>query len=235
MIIKNEKGEDIEVFTEAEVKVKAEEAAKEASAKAIEDYKAANPDKTAEIEALKGDLAKKESDLAAAIAAGDKSGQVERLRKERDDALKAKEDAEKKATDAALDVTKKLDEFRKEIIGDPKADGLARLAGGDEELRKKLELEFDRYRPDENSKKAVEERLAMAYTIVTGSKPKPGLLDNGVSSGGDRGEGGGYRPPETKELTENAKKIGVVLGVNDKDREEVEKFKKEEAAKGRNY
>lgn len=219
MKIKQEDGTEIEVFTEAEVSERVKNAETAAADKAVEDFKVANPDKSAELETLKVDLAKKEADLDAALKAGGNDAQIARLRQERDDAKKAEEAAKN-------DFTKKFDDFKTEMLGDTKEELLKALAGTDAELRKKIELEFEKYRPDETSRAAIKERMEKAYLLATGDAPKPGLLD-GASGGGDRGDGGGYQPPEKKnEQTDNGKAIAKVLGISEADRKAKEEYDK---------
>lgn len=229
MLIKNDKNEDIEVFTAAEVDVKTKEIAE----KAVEDFKSSNPDKSQELaqqlEDLKDRLADKEIELQTALnddGDGKNKAQIDRLRKERDEAKKL-------AQDAMKGIDSKIEEFRKEIVGDTKSQYLEKLAGGDVELRKKIEFHFDNYRPSAVSKKDIEERMAVAMQLVTGEKPKPNFLDGRISAG-DRGDGGGYNPPQQKELNQNQKAIGVVLGINDKDREIYKKFEEEMSRKNIN-
>jgi len=216
MKVKNEQGEEIEVFTEAEMQEKSKTVAEEAAKKAIEDFKAANPDKTAELTDLQAKLKKAEDDIVA--ASGGNAEQIKRLRESRDE-------AEKKLTEATTGFRKELDEFKKEVVGDTKTDMLDRLSNGDAELRKKIELEFDNYRPNDLTKKGITERLAKAYQLVTNAQPKPGMLD-GLTGAGARGDGGGYRP-ENKgaEVTPNQKAIGKVLGISEADRAAHEKYK----------
>lgn len=211
MKIKNDAGEEIEVFTEAEV---AEKAKVEAD-KAVEAFKASNPDKTSEVTELQTKLKKAEEDLLA--GSGGNENQITRLRE-------AREKAEKALEQATTGFRKELDEFKKEVVGDTKGEMLDRLSGGDAKLREKIELEFDNYRPNDLSKKGVRERLEKAFQLVSGTVPKPGILD-GMASGGYRGEGGGYRPSEKKETNANEKAIGSALGVTEADREAHEKYK----------
>lgn len=212
MKVKNDAGEEIEVFTQAEVEAKA----KEESDKAVEAFKVANPDKSAELTELQTKLAKAEQDIKD--GAGGNEGQVQRLREARDK-------AEKDLKEGLGNMEKKFDDFRKEVVGDTKAEMLDRLSGGDVELRKKIELEFDNYRPNDVTKKGITERLSKAYQLVTNAQPKPGLLD-GLTGGGARGDGGGYKPSEKKEANANEQAIGKVLGITDADRKAHEEYKK---------
>lgn len=217
-------GKEIEVHTSEEVAER--EAA--AATKAVEEFKIANPDKTAEIEGLKNKLAESEELLRKAEEDGGNKGQIDRLRKERDDAKKASDDAQKNF-DKKVD--EKIQEAMSGIVGDIKKELLDVLSGADAEMRKKIELEFDKYRPGENSKQAIKERMDVAFQIVAGRKPAPGILD-GKTSGGDRGAGGGYNPPpKSGEVTPNQKAIGNVLGITDKDRENFNRFEEDRKQK----
>ena len=223
MKIKNDKGEEIEVFTAEEMTAKTKEVAEQAAAKALEEFKAANPDKSKELEETSQKLKDAEELLRKAEEEGGNKGQIERLRKERDDAKKA-------ADEAKSTVEKKFEEFRNEMLGETKTEMLDNLSGGDKELRKKIEYEFDHYRPSENTKAAIKERMEKAYQLATGNKAAPGILD-GRTGAGARGDEGGYKPPEKKELSNNQKAIGRVLGITDKDRENYETFKKDQDEK----
>lgn len=205
-------GQETEVFTQAEVDAKA----KERTEKALEEFKAANPDRSKEVEKLQSDLVTKEKELADAVNAGDKDGQVLRLRQERDEAKRI-------ADEAMSGLDKKLDDFRKEITGDTKEELLSKLSKGDADLKKKIEYEFDRYLPNANTKKDVEERIAKAYLLATGTKPIPGILD-GITGSGDRGNGS-YKPTGKKEWNQNEIAIGNTLGITDEDRKAYEESK----------
>lgn len=216
MKIKNEKGEEIEVFTSEDVEARAREAADKAKAEAIDEYKKANPDQTGELDSLRSELAKKEADLQAALDAssGNESEQVKRLRAERDKAQLA-------ADKAVADLGSKVDTFIQGQINEFKTELLDKLSGNDPDLKKKIEFEFDRYRPNDNSKQAITERMQKAYSLAT-DKPAPGVLD-GIS-GGDRGNsnpGGEVK----KEYNANEKAIGNALGITEEDRVNYEKFK----------
>ncbi len=217
MKIKNDKGEEIDVFTAAETEERIQNAQKEAAEKAVQDYKTANPDKADEINKLKTDLEQAQKDLEEAEKGDDKDGQVKRLRKERDEALD-------KVNTVVTDITKKFDEFTSSGLLEVKDELLTRLSNGNVEMRKKIELEFDNYRPNDKTKKGIQDRMAVAAQIVTGTKPKPGFMEN-ISGGGDKGNGGGGNNSNKTELTPNQKAIGNVLGITNKDREDYEKYK----------
>lgn len=216
MKIKNDKGEEIEVFTQAEMDEHTENARAEAAQKAVDEYKAANPDKAQELEQMRNDL-KAAQDALEAAEKGDNKGQIARLRQERDD-------ANNKLNTEIGALSKKLDEVMNAGTKELKEDLLVKYSKGNTETRKKIEFEFDNYRPNDTSKKGIEERMAIAVQLVTGSKPTPTVFDNISGGAGDRGNGGNYNA-NSKEPTANQKAIGKVLGITDEDRKRYDEFK----------
>lgn len=221
MKIKNSEGEEIDVFTPEEVEAKAKEAADAARKETETRFQTENATLLKEKEEAEQKRKDAEELLKKAEEEGGSKGQIDRLRRERDDAKKA-------AEDAAKGIDAKLDAFRKEMAGDTKKQLLDAVSGGDAEMRKKIEFHFDNYRPNDTSPEQIKERMEAAITMATGQRPTPGMLD-GRTGGGDRGAGGGYKPPVAQtQLNENQKAIGKVLGITDKDRENYEKFQKEQ-------
>lgn len=217
MKIKDAEGKEIEVFTQEELTAKTEEIKTEATKLAtetatkmaegkIEEFKTANPDKSTEIAGLQKEI--EDLKTAAGLAGGEeeKTGQVARLL-EKIDTL----------TTTVTTLQTSQEATNQRVIGDTKGDLLKRLSGGDEELLKKIELEFDSYKPDKTSKEDIVERMATAYKIVEGKEASPSLLDNVTNPGaGDHQE---HKPDPTKiEFTDNAKAIGDAIGVTEKDR-----------------
>lgn len=216
-------GKEIEVFTSEEVDAKAKEAAQAAVKQAEDKFKSENENAVKEKEELANKLKEAEDLLKAAEDKGGNEGQIKRLREERDAARKA-------AEEAAKNVDQKLDAFKKEIMGGTKDQLLDAYAKGDVELRKKIEYHFDNYRPSDTTPAALKERMEMAVTMATGTKPTPNPLD-GRTGGGDRGTGNsGGGAGQSKELNSNQKAIGAVLGITGKDRENHANFVKQREA-----
>lgn len=208
MKIKDSTGQEIEVFTPQEVETKAKEIAE----KAIETYKAEHPDQTQVINEKETALrdAQEKLRLAEEAAAGSETEQVKRLRRERDA-------AQENFTKGVSSLKKDFDEFRTSIIGDTKAKLLDAASQGNIEIRKKIEFEFENYKPNDNTPAGIQERIAVAMQIVTGRKPSPSALDNLGAS--QRGGGSGYTPSsQAKEINENTRKIGEAFGISDEDR-----------------
>lgn len=207
MKIKDSTGQEIEVFTPQEAETKAQELANAA----IEKYKTEHPDQTQVINQKEQELknAQEKLRLAEEAAAGTETEQIKRLRSERDE-------AQRKFAEGVGSLKKDFDEFRMSVIGDTKGKLLDAASQGNPDVRKKIELEFDNYKPNDNTPAGIQERIAVAMQIVTGRKPTPGALDNLGS--GQRG-GGGYVPTApAKEISENARKIGDVFGITQEDR-----------------
>ena len=219
MIIKNDKGEDIEVFTNEDLAQRVQTETEAARAKAVEEYKAANPDKSKELEDLQKKIADAEADLKAATeSGGGRPEQVERLRKDRDEARKA-------AAEAAAEVDKKLSEYKNETVRETREEALDRFSKGDVSLRKKLEVEFDNYKPGLNSKKEIEERMSVAYRLVTNNMPAPSIMNN-MGDASARGVGGNFGVPPGDGFTDNEKQLGSKFGITDDERANYNKSKK---------
>jgi len=231
MKIKQQDGTEIEVFTQEELDERvqaakdeatktatdaATKAAQDAADKALEDYKKENEGKTnEEVEKLQKELQEAQEKLdGAGGSGGDDDAQKRRLMQERDDARKNLEQG-------MADMKKEMEDFKSGMTGDVKNDLLDKYVGKDDaELREKVGLEFDRYRSDEVSKAQMEERMQAAFTIVKGEAPTPAALD-GMTSGGQRGDGNPAEGKKHVEVTENAKNIAKALG---QDPDEVQAF-----------
>lgn len=209
MKIKQADGTEIEVFTPQEVEEKTKGVAEAAAQKAIDEYKAANPDKSAEANKLKTDLDEANRKLQEALdAGGEDTPQIKRLRNERDE-------ANKKLNETLTGVQKQIEDLKNGGVTKQKNDLLTVLSGNDAELKKKIEYEFDNYRPNDTTAEAIDERMKKAYQLATGVKPAPGPFDG--LNGGSRGTN--YVPKGERKVTDNEKAIGNVLGISDADRE----------------
>jgi len=225
--IKNPDGSQTEVFTAEEVEAKAKEAAdaatrtatdaatkaaEEAAEKRIEEFKKSNPDQTEELDKLKDQLAEANAKLEAAGGKEDEedgeSGQVKRLREERDEA--------RRALDEKMgDFEKGLESVKSARTGDIKTELLNKFAGDDKELREKIEVHFDSFVGDAITREEIQQRMENAVLLATGKPASPGVLDN-IASSSSKGEDTGTQ--KTHEPTENEKAIGTVLGVSEEDR-----------------
>ena len=208
---------EIEVFTADEVaekiRVDAARAATEASNAAIEQYKRENPDKSGELEKMKTDLAEATAKLETAMGYEDGSperkAQIDRLRKERDDQTML-------LNTKIAELTTQITSIQNNQTQTAKAALLDRFAGKDVEARKKVELEFDRYRPNETTPEAMVERMEKAAQISGVATPEgPGAMDGGF--GGDGRGDGNYGGNGIKKPTDNSVSIGKALGVTEQE------------------
>jgi hypothetical protein len=207
---------EIEVFTQEEVSNTTSKLADEKAKAAIEAYKAQNPDKTKEIDDLKNKLADAAARLETAEGYDDGSperkAQIERLRKERDEATTNLNTTVKTLTD-------KITAMEKGNIETAKSQLLDKYAGKDVEARKKVELEFENYRSNETTPDQMAVRMEKAAQLAGVTVPAtPGSMDHG-SGGGSRGEGN-YGDTGPKKVTNNAVNVGKAIGVT---KEELDK------------
>ena len=205
-------GAEIEVFTseemEAQITANSEAVKTQVSTEFTVKYKDYDDFKTKSGE-LETKLAETEDLLKSAENDPAKKAQIERLRGERDDAKAA-------AEILSNAVGTQIDELRSEFMGDYKGELLGQVAGTDEDLKKKISLEFDRYRPTDNKREDVKVRMERAYVLATGQAPAPGLFDGGVMSGG---AGAGEKPKDTTSQTpESAIALGKRMNISEEDR-----------------
>lgn len=160
--ITNEDGTEEEVFTAEELETQKTEA--------LEAFKAENPDKTEELTALQEKLKGFE----------DKDLNFANIRK-------AKEEAEKKVEEIMKGVDEKIQTVRKEVLegvmADHKSSTLEALVGDDEELKKKVELEYGRLSDVASTKDQLTKKLKDAYILATAKEPD-GVNQNIYGSGG---------------------------------------------------
>ena len=156
-------GVETEVFTEAEIA-----AQKEA---AIEEYKVANPDKSAEIEKLQADL---KTATEAVSGLKDKDFNFGKLRE----------------TVATLEtqLTTKVEAAKKEILDgvmlDHFNDTVKVLAGDDVELKKKIEFQYKRLGDATGTKEEVTKKLTDAWVLATKKEDDGAFNTTVLSSGG---------------------------------------------------
>lgn len=172
-IIKDDDGNELEVFTAEELEAQKVEA--------IEKYKEENPDISTEMQAK---LDKYEEDLRLAQEqlekAGDKGTNIANLRK-------AKEDAEKKLQEFEKGLGSKIEQVKNEILEgvnkDHYNDTMKMLAGNDKELEKKIEFNYKRLGGGSGTKADITAKLNEAYLLSTGVPADSGA-SSAFSSGG---------------------------------------------------
>lgn len=167
-----EDGSEIETYTAEEL-----EQQREAT---LEEYKIANPDKTAELDALQTELKKANEDLAKFK---DKDLNFSNLRTQ-------KEAAEKKIEEVAKSIDDKIALVKKEVMEgvmqDHYKETLNSLISGDEELKKKVEFHYKRLADPTITKEEVSKKLTDAYLLATKLEDQGALTSQILASGGSK-------------------------------------------------
>lgn len=192
-------GNEVEAFTEEELKEKQKEA--------IAEYVKSNPDKSAEFKKLQDDLAEATKKLDEG---GMNDGQKERLKK-------AKEDAEAKLAENVTTLTKEISDLKENFVGGIKNKALDALSKKDPDVRAKIDLKYVSLMKTgdyKNDEAGITQALTEAATLVTGNKPAPNFMDN-ISGAGIRGDNQNNKGDVQE--TENSKNMRTVFGIKDAD------------------
>ena len=194
-IIKNEEGEDTEVFTADEIE--------EQKQVAIEEFKANNPDRTVELAEYQEKLREAEERLAKV---GNEDKNFAALRK-------GKEDAEKRLSEFTKSIDDKINTVKREVLEgvmqDHKNDTLKQLSGNDPELEKKIEFHYKRLGDIVATKAEISKKLTDAYVLAT-QKEDDGVNMSVFSSGGvGRVKINNTSPKFSAEEKELASKFGL--------------------------
>lgn len=196
-LFKDADGNEVEAFSQEEVEAKTAEAVEAVKA----ETQAAISDAETKVQALEGEVSKLRENNNNAGALREKTEALE----------KAKGDLETKiqaATSAAEDAKKQVQQMATDRLAEVKDTAIASLAGGDEELKKKITFNFEkRVAGPIGTKAEIEARVRDAYILATG-KPATGVLVGAAisSAGGGSGGGGVDFTPEQQEL---AQKLGI--------------------------
>lgn len=170
--IKNEAGEDVEVFS-------AEELAAQKEA-AIEEYKSQNPDKSDELTKLQDELKIKEEELTKFK---DKDLNFSNLRTQKEAAEKKIEKISKEIDEKIASATSKVLEG---VMKDHYSDTLKTLASGDPELQKKIEFHYKRLGDAVATKEEMNTKLRDAWILATKPEGGSAFSPAAISSGGAR-------------------------------------------------
>ena len=197
--IKNEAGEDVEVFTAEEIE--------QHKTDAVEAFKAENPDKTGELAELQEKMREAEEKLAKV---GDKDYNFKALEK-------AKNDAESKLSEFTKSVDEKMTSLERRVLEgvmqDHKNDTLKALSGGDAELEKKIEFHYKRLGDVAGTKNEITQKLKDAWVLAT-KKEDEGIGANIYGSGN---VGRVNINSQTPKFSAEEKELGAKLGLTDKD------------------
>lgn len=200
--MKDKDGNDVEAFTEEEVKAR--------EAAALELYQKEHPDQTADLTKAQADLKVAQDTLKAAEEAGgdDKNKNFAALRKQVTDATAAMEQVKKDSL-AAIEAAKNIptQEYKTELED--------LLGGKDKELKEKIQIRYKELSGmPEGNKKEVRARMEAAFQLAAG-RTAATILDGGVASAAARGSGG--LPEAGGTESENSRAQRSVLGISDAD------------------
>jgi hypothetical protein len=173
--IKNDKGEEVEVFTQAEL-----DAQKTA---ALDEYKTANPDRSSELNDLKSELESKEAEL---LALGSKDHNFSLVRKQKEE-LEAKI---KQGEDRAL---AEINKVRSDMSNTALEVAVRGLAGEDAELAKKVRFHFSETLKSVTANNSDEftKKIQQAYLLAAGVQAAPNALGGAIYGSGGAGPGAG--------------------------------------------
>lgn len=177
--IKNEQGEEEEVFSQAELD--------QHKADALEEHKRANPDRSVELDAMKAELESKEAELAAI---GSKDHNFELLRKQKNEIEKRIKDGEERAI-------AEVNKVRSEMSNTALEAAVQGLAGEDVELAKKVRFHFNETLKSVSVANTEEfkKKIQQAYLLAAGVQASPSALGGNVYGSGGAGPGAGNARP----------------------------------------
>lgn len=200
----NEDGSTVEVFTKEELESKSSELATE-KAKTIAEEQASQIISAKEKE-FNDRLQAKEKELSEALAqGGGNADQIERLRKER-------EDAKNLAESFKSDADKRLAAIENLVHGSYKDELVKKYnPTGNKDIADKILLEFDNYMPDKTSREDIARRMEVAARIAN-----PGVsIETNPFAGAASGVN--YVAPKKQAVSEQGKAQGKNYGIKDED------------------
>jgi len=183
-VIQNEDGEDVEVFTAEELEAQKQEA--------IDAFKEENPDKSEEMEKLQADLEaaqKEKEELQAQIEEDpEKAKNFSALRKQKQEAEQKAQELQSQIDERVkTQLDEKAGEIKKDVLEgvlkDHYNDTLKSLVSDDEDLLKKVELNYKRLADEASTKEGVTKKLMDAYRLSV-EEPSTGALNTAVVSSG---------------------------------------------------
>lgn len=205
-------GNEVEAYTPEELEAKNQEA--------VDNYIKENPSKKDELEKLESDLkiANEKITEFEKGGEGDEGGDEQKKRLKQ-----AKIDAENALENGLKEVKDEMTKFKEGFVSGHKTKVLEKLSGGDPELLKKIEFEYDQYSEGKAvpvNETEIQERLTKAFTLATGAAPAHNFMD-GMSNSTARGEGqNGGTGDTTEQETDNSKNMRKAFGITDKEAEE---------------
>lgn len=200
--IKDDDGEEIEVFTQEELDAQAQERAEELAAAKAEEIEA---EKQEQIDALEAEKAEAQEKLEKLES---KDMNFEKLRNSKkaegnEDVLKQIEELNVKIADLTAQPKNEVkDDFVREHLGD------------DEEKVKLFDHYYEKLGADASNKSEVVKAAEEALTLVTGGEYKPDLTGSMQTAGASQN----YRGDHVEEESDVSKEFGKQLGVTEKDK-----------------
>jgi len=205
-IISDSTGEEVEMFTAEEIEAQKQEAI-EASTGELEALQKERDDKQAEIDNLTKQL---EGEL-------DKDKNFAELRKQREDLKKERDELKGKIDSIDGTIEEKVESAKSAILEgvnkDHYSETLKALVGDDEELQKKVELNYSRLTDEVASKEDITKKMTDAYRLSVEDRSPNALNTAVVSSGGAPLA----RPPASKAFTQEEKELAGKFGLSDED------------------
>lgn len=212
MLIKNDKGEEVEVFTAEDVAAKVDEVNKGKAAEietAVAGVKAEYEGKITPLQTQLSTLETEKLELEAKLAGGDDKGQqgnFKELKKALDDKTKAIED-----------LTTSIGEMKKGQVTQTRDTIIAGFAGKNEDLAKKIRDHYDTTLSGmpEATPADIAKRVESAAKLASDGETFDPL---GVARRGGGGFGDGVKyDASANEFTSNEKSLGTKLGITDAD------------------
>ena len=197
MIVKNEAGEDIEVFT-----------AEEVTAKTAEEAERVAGEKQVEFDALQ---VEKEELAESLRKAQDKEQNFAQLRKKADGTEVKINEELKKQIDA---INQKIDAVAQRPVEDAVQEFIKTNVGEEKEKKELFNYYFKKLGTEAKTKEEVTRAANEALTLATGGEYKPdgsgAMMSTGISQN--------YRQGKTDVVSEESKQIGSLFGITDADR-----------------
>lgn len=211
MKIKQEDGTEIDVFSQEEMDAKIKET-EDKKTEELRQIQEESQKKEVETKTALETLQKEKADLEAKIAAGGKDGDQTGNFKTLKEAL------DKKSEEIAA-LHKDLGDIRSQSTKDQRTNLINKIAGKDTELKKKIELFYEKdlsgmsdKSPEEVMKK-VEAAAKLAGEVVEFDP-----LSGAIMGGGGKGfAGGGGAGAEGVEFTAKEKQLGSKMGITEAD------------------
>ncbi len=196
MIIKNESGEDVEVFTPEEIAQQNEE-----KDRALAELQKAKEDLEIDKQALEAKMQNYEG----------KDYNFSNLRKQKEEKEKEAEELKKRIAEVESGMASKLSEIEQGRINDIKNNSIGVFAGDDEKLKEKIDFYYKKFAGEAKTPQEINERVNEAYLLATGGNHNAMRGSIISSAGGSVSyfEGKKQEKLQSPEAIEVAAKMGI--------------------------